>query len=75
MMSVFGPYDPLPNYCDIDNGVMILVASAIMTGLTCITLIARIYTRSCMTHSTGRDDYTMWVAAVRMGDVELVFNG
>lgn len=72
-MSTFGRQDTLAYYCDIDNGVIILTACALMTGLACVTLVARIYTRGWMTHSTGRDDYTMWVAVVRMRVLQLLF--
>jgi hypothetical protein len=35
-----------------------------MTALAFANMVARIYSRGWMTHSTGSDDYTMWVAAV-----------
>jgi hypothetical protein len=72
MMSAFRRQDTLAYHCDIDNGVIILVACAIMTGLGCITLVARIYVRGWMTHSTDRDDYTMWAAGVRIRVLQLV---
>jgi hypothetical protein len=59
--------------CDIGNGPKVLAACALMTGLACITLVARIYARGWLTHSTDRDDYTMWVAVVRMGAIQVVF--
>jgi len=71
MMSAFRRLDPALHDCDIDRGAMILVSCGIMTGLACITLIARIYTRGWVTHSTDRDDYTIWVAVVREREIEL----
>jgi hypothetical protein len=72
MMSAFRRQDALAYHCDIDTGAMILVPCAIMTGLGCITLVVRIYTRGWMTHSTDRDDYTMWAAGVRIRVLQLV---
>jgi hypothetical protein len=49
----------------VDNGRKILAACGTMTALACLTLVARVYTRVWMAHSTDRDDYTMWIAVVR----------
>lgn len=72
-MSALWRSDTESHHCDINKGPIILAACAAMTGLACMVLVARIYTRGWMTHSTDRDDYTMWVAVVRMGLVQVLF--
>jgi len=72
-MSALWRYDTESGLCNIDNGPRVLAACTLMTGLACITLVARIYARGWLTLSTDRDDYTMWVAVVRMGAIQVVF--
>jgi hypothetical protein len=55
MMNALCRHDTQSHDCNIDNGTTIFGGLCDHDGIGSITLVARIYTRTWMTHSTDRD--------------------
>lgn len=65
---------PTPEELAFDNGPTLLTSTGTMFAIAAVVVLGRCYTRIIMVKSFGKDDWTMFFAAVRYSYTDTLIN-